>query len=280
MQRSDGLRVLFGLLGHPLSHSFSRSYFEGKFVSGPDGGYEYRNFDFPDLEEGVRCLKSNPFLKGFNVTLPYKKSIMPYLDEVSPEAAAIGAVNTVCVQEGTARWTGFNTDTSAFWDSLSRFAGRAWLGGCRKALVLGNGGASQAVQYAFHVHGIRYDLVCRNPSASSAGSHALFRPERIWRYPELAASYLETDVSLIVNATSLGMFPDTGQAPPIPYEGIGENHVAFDLVYNPLESLFLQKCRRHHARCCNGLDMLHLQAEASWETWMRGDACLQGGAGV
>lgn len=251
-------RQVFGLIGHPLGHSFSAAYFKRKFEEGGMEAFSYLNFDMEDLSSGIPLLKSDNRYAGFNVTIPYKQRIKEFLDSLSPEASAIGAVNTVKVErDGT--WTGHNTDCVGFYESLRRFLPE---GARFPALVLGNGGASQAVQYALHRHGWRYFLVCRHPQESGKA----FAPAKTFTYAGLPA-HVVSGCRLIVNTTSLGMFPDVESCPVIPYEAVGADHFAFDLVYNPVETAFMKRCSERGAKTCNGLEMLYLQAEAAWKVW-------------
>lgn len=259
---------IFGLIGHPLGHSFSLSYFKEKFKSMPYRNLSYHNFDFGDLPSGIRFLKSCEGLRGLNVTLPYKRTIIPYLDGLSQEARAVAAVNTVCIAPD-GRWTGHNTDIVGFAGSLQAMLSHHRRNLEKKALVVGNGGASQAVQYVFARWGLPYDLLCRSGHEPRAGmpDSPLFQPARVWQYGQIEAGYLAREISIVVNTTCLGMYPDTGGCPMMPYEGLGPEHSAFDLVYNPEETLFMKHCARNGALVSNGLDMLHRQAEASWSLW-------------
>lgn len=260
---------IYGLVGHPLGHSFSAHYFKKKFKSMPEKDSVYWNFDFSDLEKGISQLKSEGRLRGFNVTIPYKRAILAYLDEISEEAAVIGAVNTVVVEPDTRRWIGCNTDAAGFWNSLQAFMKDRLGEKNLQALVLGNGGASQAVQYALASHGIPYDLVCRpgHGPTEDAPQH-FFRPRCIWNYDSLPEKTLKERISLIINATSLGMHPNPNAAPRIPYHALTASHYAFDLVYNPQETLFLRRCREQGAGICGGLGMLYSQADAAFSIWM------------
>lgn len=249
-----------GLVGHPLGHSFSAAYFRKKFENEGLSGFEYLNFDFADLAQGVRQLRADIACRGFNVTVPYKQQIVVFLDKLSPEAQAIGAVNTVKIgRDGL--WTGYNTDYIGFYESLKAFCTES---GMPQALVLGNGGASQAVQYALYRNEIPYILVCRAPE--SIHSRA-FAPQEVFSYQTLPVGCLSR-CRLVVNTTRLGMFPDTESCPPVPYNEITERHYAFDLVYNPEQTAFMRHCALQGAKVVNGLEMLHLQAEAAWKIWM------------
>ena len=260
-------RKLYGLLGHPLGHSFSAAYFRRKFQQGHFGEAVYENFDFADLKQGVDWLKKACCLQGFNVTIPYKKEIVPYLDGLSDEAAAIGAVNVVEADPCTGRWIGHNTDAIGFWESFQDFLHGLDLNQGVKVLILGNGGASQAVQYALARHGILYDLVCRPGHGPENSSNPAFSPQQIWDYGSLREEVVRNEFSVIVNTTSLGMFPHVDAAPSVPYQALDASRFAFDLIYNPEETLFLKRCRAQGARIRNGLDMLHRQAEAAWRIW-------------
>lgn len=237
---------LFALIGHPLSHSFSKAYFTEKFEKeGLDCAY--LNFDLEDISQVKTLVTKHPDLKGFNVTIPYKEAIIPFLDLLDPIAAKIGAVNTVKVcSDG--RLQGFNTDVIGFEECLKGID----LPG--SALVLGTGGASKAVQYVLRKNHVECHLVSRDS----------------WRghltYETLSDEVLESHL-LIINATPVGMAPHSDEAPRIPYKAITTQHILFDLIYNPEETLFLRKGRAHGATTLNGLAMLHAQAEASWSIW-------------
>ena len=246
----------FGLIGHPLGHSFSKAYFTEKFArEGLD--CEYQNYDIEDLS-----LIPNLDLNGFNVTIPYKEAILSYLDELDPIAAEVDAVNTVkALPDG--RLKGFNTDVIGIARSLAgglpppRFArGRLSFAprNDKSALILGSGGASKAVQYVLRHKNITYHLVSRDPLKGD------FTYEDLT--PEIIQSHL-----LIINATPVGMAPNTEEAHRLPYEALTPQHTLFDLIYNPLETRFLRQGREHGARTINGLAMLHAQAEASWAIW-------------
>lgn len=230
----------FGLIGHPLGHSFSKDYFTKKFdLEGLD--CEYRNYDLEDISM-VRQL----MLSGFNVTIPFKEAILPYLDELDPVAAEVGAVNTVKVLPNE-RLKGFNTDVIGFDSLLSE-------GNNLPALILGTGGASKAVQYVLHQRNIPYHLVSRDPSKGD------------FTYHDLTSDIIKSHMT-IINATPVGMFPNVDEAPALPYEALTNQHTLIDLIYNPEETLFLRHGSEHGATTINGLSMLHAQADASWEIW-------------
>lgn len=257
--------VRFGLVGHPLGHSFSASYFNQKFMREGLALCLYQNLDMEN-SQGFEIMKKTEVYRGFNVTLPYKRAVTPYLDEMSAAARAIGGVNVVDVRAG--RWVGHNTDYKGFAQSLEGLLAE---GGAvsrpERALVLGNGGASQAVQYALHQKGIPYVLVCREPEKAREDlKNKIFAPIEILSYatlpPETARS-----CRLWVNTTSLGMWPEVDTFPMLPYEVLSSDFFAFDVVYNPEQTAFLQKCAAQGARTRNGLEMLHIQAEEAWKIW-------------
>ena len=248
----------YGLIGHPLGHSFSKDYFTKKFErEGLD--CEYNNYDLEDISM-VRQLK----LSGFNVTIPYKEAIIPYLDELDPVAAEVGAVNTVKVLPD-GRLKGFNTDVIGLEASLSliphsaltRFTSlRATPFRIPPSLLLGTGGASKAVQYVLRKHRIPFHLVSRDPEKGD------------FTYQDLSPEVIKTHL-LIINATPVGMFPNVEEAPSLPYEALSPDHVLLDLIYNPEETLFLRHGREHGATILNGLTMLHAQADATWEIFIK-----------
>lgn len=237
---------IFGLLGYPLSHSFSPSYFEQKFSNEGIYDAEYILLPFKNLSE-VRQRIENAGVQGFNVTIPYKTAIISYLDAISPECAEIGAVNTVKVKDN--RWTGYNTDVIGFEQSLLEFLPNLTGG---RALILGDGGAARAVKFVFRKLGIPYDTISRKKGFTS--------------YDELNKSMIDYH-PLIVNTTPLGMYPDVDSCPPIPYEYLDERHFLYDLIYNPEKTLFLAKGETRGAKIKNGLQMLQIQAESAWQIW-------------
>lgn len=233
----------YALIGHPLGHSFSKAYFTKKFErEGIDGCYE--NFDLADLEQLPSLLQQHPDLRGFNVTIPYKEAILPYLDEIDPVALEVGAVNTVKVLTD-GKLIGYNTDVLGINSSLFTL---------HSSLILGTGGASKAVQFVLRKNNIPYKTVSRSKEKGDLTYQELT--------PEIIQSHL-----LIINATPVGMAPNIEEAPDIPYEAISAQHTLFDLIYNPEETLFLRYGREQGALTINGLAMLHAQAEASWKIW-------------
>lgn len=239
------------LIGRTLSHSFSARYFNDKFQSeGLD--LRYINLELAQIDELPRALAKHPALIGFNVTIPYKEAILPYLDSLSPQAAKIGVVNTVVIkrENGSMCLEGHNTDYSGFHAALRpMIAGREGL----RALVAGTGGASKAVCALLSDLGIDYMILSRNP-------------EQGLSYSSLDAKIMASH-QLIINATPLGTSPNTDEAPAIPYEMLTPNHILIDLVYNPSLTLFMRKGLERGSLVRNGLRMLQGQAMAAWELW-------------
>ena len=241
----------YGLIGFPLGHSFSRDYHNRRFEElGINARYE--NFEIPSIEELPDVLRLNPELKGLNVTIPYKEKVIPYLHELSDEARAIGAVNVIRVrrENGDILLKGFNSDVIGFNRSILPLL-KEWH---RKALVLGTGGASKAVGYGLSTLGIQPMFVSRS------------QRKDVMTYEEITRDVLN-EYHVIVNCTPLGMYPNTDTCPPLPYEALDEHHILYDLVYNPQETLFLQRGAAQGAQTKNGLEMLQLQADASWDFW-------------
>lgn len=238
----------FGLLGRNISYSFSRGYFSKKFER--EGiSADYRNFDIPDISGLPKIIAENAALEGFNVTIPYKEQILPYLDELDPIAKSIGAVNTVKIfEEGKLK--GYNTDYYGFSEAIRPLLKPQH----RKALVLGTGGASKAVIFALKNLGITPVSVSRTIK------------EHGFTYEDLDEMVLR-DHLVIINCTPLGTSPMTADFPPIPIEFLCEKHLVFDLIYNPSETRLMHLAARQGATVCNGLRMLELQAEKSWELW-------------
>lgn len=244
---------LYGLLGYPLGHSFSAKYFAEKFAKeGIDA--TYKNFEFAEVADAVAYLLQQDDLQGFNVTIPHKQAIIPYLNGLSAEAEAIGAVNVVCVKrdaDGTVKLLGCNSDVVGFSNSIQPLL-RPKLHS--KALVLGTGGASKAVMYGLRKLGVEPIYVSRTPKEGQLTYNDLT--------PEVMRDY-----KVIVNCTPLGMYPKVDACPDIPYQYLTPDHLLYDLVYNPLETLFMKRGAAQGAVVKNGLEMLHLQAEAAWVDW-------------
>jgi shikimate dehydrogenase len=242
---------VFGLIGYPLSHSFSPGYFSDKFARENINDASYQLFPLKAIESLPELLLNKPTICGLNVTIPYKQQVIPFLSEIDDTAFKIGAVNTIKVEKRDSKiWLkGFNTDFNGVLESLKGAEHH------KQALVLGNGGAAKAVIYALEYLGISYKLVSRTPSA----------PLQI-SYQEVTADLIKQS-SLIINTTPLGMHPNINVCPPIPYEAIGPEHFVFDLIYNPEETLLLKKAKLKGAKTLNGLLMLHTQAETAWQLW-------------
>ena len=235
----------FGLIGYPLSHSFSPGYFATKFEALGIEDAEYKLY--PIAEIGLVKGLLDGKLEGINVTIPYKEQVIPFLDELDPEAAGIGAVNTIKIKNG--RSIGYNTDVYGFEQSLLAICPE---GLPRKALILGTGGASKAVKYSLEKHGVKFMIVSRSKGDIY--------------YKNLTKKIIKEHL-LIVNTTPLGMYPNISESPAIPYEHIGRDHVLYDLIYNPTKTMFLENGEINGARIKNGHDMLKLQAERAWEIW-------------
>ena len=232
----------FGLIGKSLKHSFSTSYFNEKFYKeGVDA--EYLSFELENIQD-FKTLINEKQLSGLNVTIPYKESIIPFLDELSNEAKIIGAVNTIQFINGIT--IGHNTDFIGFSNSI-----KPLLDGRKSALILGNGGAAKAVKYALDLLNIDFKTVNRNTS---------------FDYLDITLQTAEF-YDIIINTTPLGTHPNTIEFPKIPYENLNSNHLLFDLIYNPSETKFLKYGKAKGATIKNGLEMLQIQAEESWNIW-------------
>ncbi len=242
--------ALYGLIGFPLTHSFSPAYFKMKFAAQhTDATYEL--FPIKAIREFPELLKSNPDLAGLNVTTPYKDAVMRYLDEIDKVAEEIGAVNCIAFRDG--KTIGFNTDAMGFEKSLNSLLKPQHT----QALILGTGGSSKAVAYTLTQLGIPFRKVSRD------------KTDDVLTYEELSGEVM-TRYKLIINTTPVGMYPNVDEAPLIPYENVGEQHLLFDLIYNPEETKFLSLGKARGAVVKNGFEMLQLQAEASWEIWTHG----------
>ena len=244
----------YGLIGYPLGHSFSRKFFTEKFAKeGIDA--QYLNFEIPSIEEFPNIIKNNPTLRGLNVTIPYKQQVMQYLDDISEEAKAIGAVNVVKCQLSTVNCqlhlTGYNSDVIGFVESIKPLLKPHH----KKALILGTGGASKAIRY-----GLEKKLGMKTLFVSRSAREGMIT------YEEVTAEVLK-EYEVIVNCSPVGMYPHVDECPSLLYEALNENNLLYDLVYNPLETLFMKKGAAQGATVKNGLEMLHLQAIASWEFW-------------
>jgi len=244
---------LFGLIGYPLDHSFSKNYFTEKFKKAELTDHQYLNFPIDSIDKIETLLKKHPNLNGLNVTIPYKEKVIPYLDEISQEAKAIGAVNTIKIlrDSNKIRLKGFNTDAAGFKKSLKPFLTFKH----ERALILGTGGASKAVAHVLKNMGIEYLFVSRTP-----------KNDQTIGYDQVNQYVIKFHL-LIINTSPVGTFPNVNDSPDIPYEFISNEHFLYDLIYNPERSLFLQKGKEKGAKILNGYDMLINQAEEAWKIW-------------
>ena len=246
--KSNEGQQIYGLIGYPLGHSFSKDYFNKKFSLLRLNAI-YENFELSSAHSFPELIQRFPNLCGLNVTLPYKEAIIPYLDALSPEAKAIQAVNVIrFTSQGL---IGYNSDYYGFMTSLRPLLRPFDL----RAVVLGTGGAARAVAYALNLLGISVQFVSRTKRMG------------VISYEELADMKLLATTSLIINCTPLGMFPHVATAPPLPYQEISSFHLLYDLIYNPEETHFLSRGKAQGALTKNGLEMLHLQAEKAWDIW-------------
>lgn len=243
---------LYGLIGYPLSHSLSRNYFLDKFNAEGIKDADYQLFPLKSMEELPELLRQHPNLSGLNVTSPYKQSVIPYLDELSEAVRAIGAVNVIKIssKNGQPFLKGYNADYVGFMHSLQKMA----LPSVRTALVLGTGGAARSVAYALEGEGIACRFVSRTPCRENELSYSQLTPEIL------------SLCQLIVNATPVGMQGVGGEL-SFPYELLSPNHILYDLIYAPAETEFLRQGRLRGCVTQNGLEMLYLQADASWRIW-------------
>lgn len=243
----------YGLIGFPLGHSYSADFFNAKFKTEQiDAAYNL--FPLKSLSELKDLLSLHPNLMGLNVTSPYKIDVMRYLDEIDEEAELTGAVNTIKIERRRFHRThliGYNTDVIGFSDSLELIR-KPWH---TRALVLGSGGAALAVMRALKKMGIAHDQVSRHPE-----------DHNVYSYSDLTNDLISNS-KLIINATPVGMYPHIDQAPSIPYEAIGSEHLCYDLIYNPEETVFMHRARMQGAMVQNGLEMLLIQALCSWRIW-------------
>lgn len=242
---------IFGLIGKNIGHSFSKRYFTERFANDGLEEYSYQNFDIQDIAQFPEVLKSNPNLSGLNVTIPYKQAIIPYLDKLSEKAAIIGAVNTIKFTQ-SGKLKGYNTDWHGFKASLEPLLQPHH----QKALILGTGGASKAVAFALDQLDILYTFVSRTLADNAIG------------YDRINVTTFD-NYQIIINCTPIGMAPDTDACPPLPYEHFSAKHIAYDLIYNPEQTLFLQRAKAQGAATKNGYEMLVLQAQKAWKIWNR-----------
>jgi shikimate dehydrogenase len=248
MEKTERDKVRFGLIGKNISYSFSRGYFTKKFSEMGLDRYSYENFDLERIDQFTDIMEQNSTIKGFNVTIPYKEQIMPFLSQIDPEAQAIGAVNTIKILGN--KTVGFNTDAYGFQKSIEPYLKEHH----KKALILGTGGASKAVSFVLNKLGISYKFVSRNPKSNQ------------YNYTDLNKEVL-LEHTVIVNCTPLGTYPNINDKPNIPYNFITDQHLLFDLIYNPEKTAFLLAGELQGGNISNGSNMLQFQAEKSWEIW-------------
>ncbi len=240
---------LFGLIGKNISYSFSKKYFKEKFSAELFNDCTYENFDIESIDLFPEIIKNNPNLKGLNVTIPYKQTIIPYLDKLSEKAQLIGAVNVIRFTK-KGKLKGYNSDYYGFKNSLQPLLQPHH----KKALILGTGGAAKAVAFALDELNILYSFVSREPKINTIDYHYIN-----------ATTF--DNYQIIINCTPLGTKTNPKEFPPIPYEFFTPNHLAYDLIYNPAESQFLKKAKKKGAVTKNGYEMLVLQAEKAWRIW-------------
>ena len=238
----------YGLVGRNISYSFSKDYFSKKFELEDKTNCTYSNFDIDDIKELKSILHQNPNIKGLNVTIPYKENVMPLLDKLHSKALKIGAVNTIKITK-SGKLKGYNTDEYGFRKSLLPHLKKQH----KKALILGTGGASKAIAYSLKKLNIPYQFVSRKTNGD-------------YNYSTLTEEIIMNH-QIIINCTPVGTHPKINECPNIPYQAITKNHLLYDLIYNPSETLFLRKGKAQGASICNGLDMLIKQAEKAWRIW-------------
>lgn len=243
----------YGLIGFPLSHSFSKKYFTEKFQREGIEECSYQNFPIDSIEKLTELIQADKSLVGINVTIPYKEQVLPFLDEIDADAKEIGAVNTIKISRtnSSIKLKGFNTDVYGFRKPLEEVINSNHT----KALILGTGGASKAVAWVLKSLNVKYAFVSRTPKSESDYSYDTLNSEIIH------------DHKIIVNTSPIGMYPNIKQAPNLPYCSLTDEHILYDLVYNPELTKFLKKGKQKKATLLNGLPMLYLQAEKSWEIW-------------
>ncbi|KIA85620.1 shikimate dehydrogenase [Flavobacterium sp. AED] len=245
----DIVRKRFGLLGRNINYSFSKGYFTDKFNNENFTGCTYENFDIPEISSFPEIIKNTSDLKGLNVTIPYKETVIPFLDKLSKNAAQIGAVNTIKITK-KGKLKGYNTDYYGFKKSLEPLLQPHH----KKALILGTGGASKGVAFALDELGILYTFVSREAKEDTID------------YDLINATTFD-NYQIIINSTPVGTSPNVDAFPLIPYEFFTDKHIAYDLIYNPAETQFLKRAAAKGAQIKNGLDMLIFQAEKAWKIW-------------
>lgn len=239
----------FGLIGYPLSHSFSKPYFEEKFKELGLTDHSFDTFELKDISEFPGLIRKEKDLVGLSVTIPHKETVIQYLDELDEVAKEIGAVN--CIRIRDSKLKGFNTDAVGFRQSLRPFLDSNH----SKALVFGTGGASKAIAYVLHELDIPFWFVSRKKSDDHTLTYSDLTPEII------------SSCKLLVNCTPVGMWPNDNDPLPIPYEGITAEHLCYDLIYNPADTVFLKRAKEKGALVSNGHNMLIFQAEEAWRIW-------------
>lgn len=244
-------KKMYGLIGKDIHYSFSQNYFTQKFKALKLKDSSYTNFDIPKINEFSTIIESTEHLKGLNVTIPYKQVVIPYLDSLSKKALKIGAVNTIAISKNK-KLKGYNTDWFGFYHSLKPLLKSHHT----KALILGTGGASKAIEFALKKLNIHYFFVSRTPQ------------EEVFSYDDLNQEILK-EYTILINTTPLGTFPNIEDKPDIPYEYITKQHIAYDLIYNPEKTAFLQLAEKNGATVKNGHEMLILQAEKAYKIWSK-----------
>lgn len=245
----------YGLVGYPLSHSFSKKYFTEKFSRENISDCEFKNFPLEDIAEFPALIRSTPSLYGLSITIPYKKKIVEMLDKVSKPADEINAVNCIKIDKRNQLLIGYNTDHEGFTESLKPLLQPHHI----RALILGTGGAAKAVAYGLDKLKIKFSYVSRLTNSK-------LKKSTILSYSEINQKIIKEHL-LVINTTPLGMFPDISTCPDIPFQYLTDKHLLYDLNYNPEETLFLKKGKEKGAQIKNGLEMLHFQAEKAWEIW-------------
>jgi shikimate dehydrogenase len=245
---------IYGLIGNPIRHSLSQEYFTEKFLSERIEDCVYELFPLREISALIPLIKQKSEISGLNVTIPFKKQVTDYLDEIDGVAREIGAVNCIRVsrKSGQPYLEGFNTDVYGFEHAIVPCLEAHH----KNALILGTGGSSGSVAHVLQKLGIGFTKVSRHPKCKNEVEFGSLTPEMMAHF------------TIIINSTPVGMFPDTDQCPAIPYESITHHHLLFDLVYNPGETVFMKHGRSRGAKVMNGIEMLHMQAEKSWEIWM------------
>ncbi|WP_456437969.1 shikimate dehydrogenase family protein [Psychroserpens sp.] len=238
-----------GLLGKNIAYSFSRGYFTTKFDV-EQLPFTYENFDIEDISMFPKLLQENPDISGLNVTIPYKEQVIPYLDKLDKKAKKIGAINTITI-DSKGQLKGYNTDCYGFKNSIKPFLKKYH----KKALILGTGGASKAIAYALKKQNITFDYVSRTN-----------KPNVKFTYNSLTIKDIK-NYKIIINCSPVGTYPNVNSCPEIPFDGISNKHLLYDLIYNPEETKFLKLGKTQGAQICNGLKMLELQAEKAWRIW-------------